>query len=290
MKIFIPSYSRQESISTHKIFENHSVSNDIKIILHDNEQKKKYLKNPTMRPEWIIVSDQSHQISYQRQFIKDNLVDEDEWFIMMADNIKYFAGIHGDEYNADKLEFTYDEAWRKRYNQPSTAEETMFYFNDLLSRCKETGAYLGGFANHDNYFYKKTKWKKHSFVCGKAFIACNDKIEYDHNILTMDDYGYTAENLLTYGKVCVNNFVFPVAKHYQAGGIGTFKQRVNRKIIDCKYLMEKYPELFRYSVRKNSQEKAEIVVRLNKESQINKWRENMVTKILQNPYAWINEI
>jgi len=88
----------------------------------------------------------------------------------------------------------------------------------------------------------------------------------------MDDYAYTAENLKHIGKVLINNYLYPKCNHYEKGGIGTYPERVHKKILDCKYLMNKYPKLFRYFKKNNCHPEAEIVIRLHTEKQIEKWR------------------
>jgi hypothetical protein len=94
----------------------------------------------------------------------------------------------------------------------------------------------------------------------------------DPKIQAMDDYGFSAEHHYLYGKVLINNFLWPVAGHYEPGGIGTYEDRVGRKIQDCNYLMQKYPGFFRYKVKKDCHPKAELQVRFTNETQVQTWR------------------
>ena len=84
MKIFIPSKGRPHSIKTHLWLG----EADYKIVLHDEEERKQYLKNPTIDPYKIIISDTPHGVVNQRQRIWESQ-PENEWFCMMDDNIEF---------------------------------------------------------------------------------------------------------------------------------------------------------------------------------------------------------
>ena len=107
------------------------------------------------------------------------------------------------------------------------------------------------------------------YVISKAAYIKYTGHRYDENILAMDDYGYTADCLLRDGAVLINSWIKPVNKHYEEGGIGTYEQRIPKKIKDAKYLMSKFPNLFRYKIKKGCHPKAEIQIRFTNPKQVN---------------------
>ena len=104
-------------------------------------------------------------------------------------------------------------------------------------------------------------------------------VPFETRIPAMEDYGYTAEILQRYGRVLINNFISPVAGHYEKGGIGTYPERVEQKVKDCEFLMNKYPGLFRYPKKKTVYNKGELVIRFTNEKQVQLWRQQMLQKV-----------
>jgi len=261
MKIIIPSKGRSQTIKTHLLFKN----KDYYIIVHNDSEKDEYLKNKTIDPERIIVSNQPLGISYQRQWILDNLIKDNEWFITADDNIERITGLIG-----LKIQPT-----RKDFSKELTTEQFIGICNEMIAISNINNISYCGFAVVDNYFFRLKKYRYAGYVISKLALIKKTGINYDSSILAMDDYGYTAENLLKYGKVLINNFVFPVAKHYQDGGIGNYQERLSKKIKDCVYLMNKYPELFRYKSKVGCDAKAELQVRFTTTNQVRQWQKEI---------------
>jgi len=109
--------------------------------------------------------------------------------------------------------------------------------------------------------------------CCKMCLQKKDNIRYDTNIYCIDDYAYSIEAMIKYGKILVNSYVFPVANHNESGGLGKLAERAPNKKKDCDYLMKKYAGLLRYKNRKNSLEGCEVCLRFYKEEQFMNWRE-----------------
>lgn len=276
MKVFIPSYKRPQEIKTHLALGD---AFDWKVIVHDPLQMHYYKK--TIPENKIICSYAKYGISSQRNFIKNNLVGSKEWFIMMDDNINYFEAVIEEEYNNENLKIKYPDAWIKNdakfnnrvYRQKVNPDRLIKIFDELKNKCINIGVGFAGFSANKNYFFsRENKWKYFSLICSKACIVFNDELRWDEGIKTMDDYDYSCQAMLKYGKTVVNNYVWPNAGHNQKGGLGKIEERGKYKINDCKVLMKKYPNLFRYKNRKNSLPEAEIVMRGHTKQFIEKWR------------------
>src|SRR3990167_11220153 len=101
MQIFIPSKGRAKVICTHKILD----PLDYKIVLHNESEKKEYLKNPSIPPEKIIVSGAPFGMSSAMQWIKSNLATKGEWYLKLDDNIRGFYAYPEPYYSMGRIEF-----------------------------------------------------------------------------------------------------------------------------------------------------------------------------------------
>lgn len=279
MKIIIPSKGRPLSISTHKLFE----GQDYKIVVHNEQEASMYADNPSIPEDKLVVANVPFGVSFIRQWIIDNLIKEGEWFLTADDNIQHFTAVEKSRYDQEELtletEPDLDEASELAEIFMQKIDNDRFWevVNDTVTKAEKTGAEYCGFAVVDNYYFRNKKWREVGYVISKLALIKKSDIGYDPQIIATDDYGFTAEQLLQRGKVLINNFLFPVAKHYEAGGIGTYEERTPMKIADCKYLMKKYPQLFRYKKKKGCHPLAEIQVRFTDLTQVEKWR-NWLTK------------
>lgn len=271
LKIVIPSFNRHKTIKTTIYLDKAGFKNYF-VLLHNEDQKKLYLSEGRINPENIIVTNQPPGISNQRRWIVNEFINKNEWFITMDDNIETFTALPSHEYVKSSLNVLSDPNLRNLFNREINANDLIKLCEADIEHCEKHKIFYGGFAVVDNYYFRAKKYRYVGYVISKAAIIKNVGLEYDPMIEAMDDYGFTAENLLSFGKVLINNYIFPVAGHYEKGGIGTYEQRLTRKINDCEYLMNKYPGLFRYKVKKGCHPKAELQVRFTNTNQVIKWR------------------
>lgn len=276
MKIIILSKGRADSISTHKLFEGY----DYTLVLHSDEEREAYLKNPSISPEKIVVSGVPFGVANQRQWIQDNLIPRGEWYLSLDDNIKGFQAVPEPLYASESLPVQKDASLKEKFETPCSTGR----FLDICERLTEIGeatrAYNIGFGTTPNFFFRGKKYRFVGYVISKACVRKNVGTEFELDAQSMEDYAYTAETLKRYGKVLINNYVFPVAGHYEKGGIGTYAERLPAKIRDSAILMKKYPGLFRYNHKKGSDPKGELIIRFNSLEQVEKWRAVMRTKFI----------
>lgn len=275
MKVVIPSYNRAQTISTHKLLDAAGYD-DYLIILHTEEQAAEYRKNPTIRPEKIHVSGQPRGISNQRRYIARKLIPFSHWYLTLDDNIRGFKGVDPLHYWKPDLPVQEKSFDRRIFEYEFGWDMFMKRVEDDQRYCKHHGIHYAGFATVPNFYFLGKKYRQVGYVISKAALIHNMGLEYDPNLEAMEDFGFTAENLRVFGKVLINNFMWPVAGHYEAGGIGTYEQRLPRKIRDCEYLMAKYPGLFRYKVKAGCHPKAELQVRFTSPSQVEAWRQGFL--------------
>jgi hypothetical protein len=143
-----------------------------------------------------------------------------------------------------------------------------------IKTAEQVGVEYIGFATVDNYFFNSKKYKTVGYVISKAVAIKYMGLRYDRNLEAMEDFGYCAEQIIKNNAVLINAWIKPVAGHYEKGGIGTYEQRLPRKIRDCEYLMRKYPDFFRYKIKNNCHPKAELQIRFNNPKQVIEWKKN----------------
>jgi hypothetical protein len=215
----------------------------------------------------------------QREWIIRNLTEKNEWLIFLDDNIKMFNALQNDHYKKNELDPYFvannNKLFRNLFEQEISGERFMEICEEMIDIGEAKQAYLCGFATNDNPFFRCKKFKLYSYVIGKAMIRKTTRISFPIGWFCQEDYHDTAEHILQYGSVLVNNFVKPVATHYNIGGIGTYAKRVPYKLDLNKKLMQKYPGLFRVNEKVNCPSGAEIIIKLHSEKQIENWRKQM---------------
>tara|TARA_R110002012_G_scaffold34271_1_gene99173 strand:- start:3628 stop:4467 length:840 start_codon:yes stop_codon:yes gene_type:complete len=268
--IYIPSYGRAETIKTTRWLDESNIA--YKVLLHTNQCADAYIESGVVRKKDIIVTNAPRGVTNQRNWIVDNLAKKGEWYISLDDNISTMKRVVDEYYSRKALDVDSPDVMQKHFNQEMTADEYMgLLYSDIRVADQIKAEYIG-YATVDNYYFNSRKYKPVGYVISKACAIKYQGLGYDKNLEAMEDFGYCASQLVKNDCVLINSWIKPVAGHYESGGIGTYEKRVPRKIKDCAYLMEKYPDMFRYKVKKGCHPKAEIQFRFHSPSQIKKWK------------------
>jgi len=263
--IIIPSKDRAETITTHLYCK----GEDYMIVVHNKEQRDLYLNNPSIPVDRIMFSNEPYNISLQRQWILDNLIRDGEWFVTMDDNVTGMTRLQHPYYPYPLNLKTERSYWQ----QIVPIKEFLELIELDIAVAEQAGAHYIGYAVVDNPFFRQKKYRYVGYVLSKVALIHKTSLQrYDPQVKSMDDYQFTAENLKNYGKVVINNYIKPTAKHYQPGGIGTYEERTPQKIHDAAYLRNKYPGLFNYKIKKGCHPKAELQVKFTTRVQVEKWR------------------
>lgn len=277
MRIFIPSKGRPDTISTHKYLEQAGI--DYRIVLHNYEESSYYVKNRSIDSTKLIVANVPDGVANIRNAILD-MAEEGEWIMMLDDNIKRFTGI------SRALMDTLQEMpknWsnveiRKLFQFELVPNYLLILCSSMMELAEKTDAKLIGFSTTDNFFFRMKKIREVGFVVGKSMLIKKTDVRFDPNLTTMDDYGFTAENLHRFGKVLINNWIFAEKKHYQEGGIGNYMERAAAKKRDVQYLLAKYRGLFRINEkRKGVVSDSEVLINFHDVEQVEKWRSQTFT-------------
>jgi hypothetical protein len=269
--IYIPSYNRSKTIKTTKWLDQSGLK--YKVLLHSEQCKFEYLKSGIVKEQDIVVTHAEKGITNQRNWMSKNLAKNGEWFISLDDNISGFKRVVDKYYHSkNKLDVNSLEITQKDYNQQIKASEFIELLKKDIIIAEQIKSQYIGFSTVDNYFFNAKKYKPIGYVISKAVAIKFDGIYYDKNLEAMEDFGYCAEQIIKNNCVLINSWMKPIAGHYEEGGIGTYEKRVPRKIKDCEYLMRKYPNFFRYKIKKGCHPKAELQIRFNNPKQVIDWK------------------
>lgn len=252
MKIFIPSKNRAKTINTHNLFP------EAVVIVHDKKQYKEYRSyNPNMNLEISNVTADAYGLTRQREYVCKNLAKKNDWFVFADDNIRSLIAVIDPFYSCPELPIhepatkQQGALWRPRCNAICDPRRFIdIIVSDTINYCEEAGAHLAGFAITDNIIFRRKKFSACSYVIGKLMVWHNTlEIPFDHTI-SMEDFYNSAMHLKHYGACVTNKFVYPRSTHYQAGGMGTYDERVPVRQKDVKELLKRFPGLLRVHNRK----------------------------------------
>jgi hypothetical protein len=178
------------------------------------------------------------------------------------------------EYDKPTLATTERGNWKALYSHDVPASRFIDIADDTIIMCKELGAHVAGFATNSNPFFRSKKFRSIGYVVGKLMLWHNVPFTWDHTV-SMEDFRNTAEQTLLHGAVCINNYVFPVAGHYEAGGMGPYDARVAHRLDDVQRLLLRYPGFFRVRNRKGFVRNTDLAVRMTNAKQVAYWRAGM---------------
>lgn len=275
MKVFIPTKGRAKTIRTHKLFSNSIV------VVHNKTEAEEYIRyNPELKKR-IVVSDAKidpYGLTRQREFVCENLVAKDEWFLFADDNIRRIRAVVEPFYGQELADVTLNNcpAWRERFNV--VCDEKRFFdriCKDTIDFCWKVGAHLAGFSLTDNVLFRRKKFTQCAYVIGKMMLWHNTlKIPFNHQI-SMEDFYHTAMHLKVYGACVVNNFSQPTAGHYEPGGMGKYEERLPIRRKDVQVLMKMFPGLFNIRKHEGFEHATDLALKIHNKKKLEVWRKEL---------------
>lgn len=282
--IYIPTYNRAHTIATPMWLENEQCG-DYVVVVHNEEQRELYLAGGRVPHEKIVVSGAPtgvNGLAHQRQWIVDTYGRDGEWLWFMDDLIYGWYAVAEPYYHQDFLD-TRGQAvdWSAVYDTRAPLSRMWEIVADMMAKAGQAGAYLCGFTQLTNPFWKPKHWMTAGYLVGKSTLVRVDRRQgmprWDlHPDAAMEDWAQVAEHLLVYGRVLINRFVRPDALYCQTGGMGSWLSRIPMRERQCRYLMDKYPGLFRTYLQKpegpDGLRGHDLALRLHTPEQIRAWR------------------
>lgn len=202
MKIafFAPSYKRPEKSITQTIYP------FVKLVVKESEAAE-YIENGN---DIIVCPDEIQgNISRVRNWIKDNLMQDNDAIIMVDDDNKGIG------------------RWENQKYTVFNHEELFEFCESLTILCKDYGFYSFGL----NCVMDKGAYREHTPFSTTKFIGApfhgimkNNLCEYDEEIPLKEDYDWTLQNLKRYGGVLRCNFAsYNVKQAEQKGGCSNMR-------------------------------------------------------------------
>ncbi len=275
MKTFILTYNRPYSITSHLAFP------DAKVVVHNEKQADLYAE--TVNPDNIIISnaktDDFGKVR-QQEWVMNKFVKKGEWFIFADDDIKRLTAVPKQFYDILMMpvqEPSLGAFFRDIFKTRCTPEYFDYIAKDTIAYAEKVNARMCAFPLLDNHFYRGKKYRTVGYCAGGLILLKNDDIKWDYTV-TMEDFQMTADHLLRFGSVVINNYVCPNCGYYNEGGLGTYEERVPARLKDVKTLMGRFPDMFRIKDRKEFVKNSDVQVRLTSPEQVYKWRLEMQRK------------
>ena len=257
MKIIIFTYDRYDSITTSEYFKNHEHI----VLCHDKNMKRKYLEHGRVYGE-LIATNEPKGLATNRKYAL-SLMEEGEWAMFISDDlINVYRYKYYNQASYDVIPESIDA--NKSFNETIDSDTLLKISQEEINYCEGNNIYLSGYASNENGFFLKKKKRNWSLVDGRCILVKKSNLQFDENTQLVDDYSFTALNLSTFGKVNINQWVIPKCKRYTKGAYGSIEKRMNQKLKECKYLVEKYPDLIRYADKPNHVKGSHIKFRFNK--------------------------
>lgn len=250
MKVFTFFYNRYETATTSNALTQNGIEH--KVLCHSRDDATKFIDGDTARMQDIIITDKPKGLTYQRNAALD-LMKNDEWAVFMCDDFKHILGrpeveILGPQETLD-VTIANQRIHRLRAHRDEYTLKRMFgLFPYLISKAEAQGVRLIGFGLHDNPLNLRRKFSYRGLADGRFWlIKKHATVRFDERVQMIDDVAWTAENIKQFGKVMVLNWIVPYFRRYTADGFGSISARLEQRLAECKYLVDKYSPLVRYA-------------------------------------------
>lgn len=219
----------------------------------------------------IVVSGTKTLVE-KRNWILDNLVAKDEWFIGMDDNIQMFTAVkkpyrHKEENDTVGLPPKKFKSWRHVYNSQVIPQEWLIDFRHSIERAKKEGAKLVGVATMENPYFRGRRYSNYRFVKTKAFAMQNCGLRFEHEMC--HDSFLSASAVAQHGRVLVDSFLHHKSTMYEPGGLGNRAEREAKGLLtQMQDICDKFPGLVVPGKGGNTALKFRLVTRTG----VDRWR------------------
>lgn len=228
----------------------------------------------TNRPQDIPPQD---GIAWTRQWIEENLVKPDSWYVSLDDNIRGWTHLPEPYHSLDSinLEYPYDgrilssNEWRSLYDTTCPFPQVVQYWREMIAECELRRTWAGGFAIETNHFYRTRKYQTLGYVRAQNAVWKNTGLPFYYWKGNMfEDFTRSVDVVARTGSVLINRYIKPIKTFFEAGGIGTLQERIPNLTSVCQELLRRYPGLVKPN--KGQQHSLSFVSR----KQVDQWRKS----------------
>lgn len=234
--------------------------------VHTDEQRTELIRQTNLKRSQIHV----HHIPVSIDALTDvrdymeSMLERDEWYIGMDDNVQYIHRARDGMYEKDS-----GSGLRCDYRVPVDGTFFNKIIEELIDRCDLQRTIYGGLGWHENPFFRKRKWQPLGYCKAKTYVKKNGHCRWRWNdkIKLMNDHAHTFKVIAEFGSVAINQFVYVHHERWQDGGLGTHEYRLPARMITCEYLYEVFDGLVSHRGEYDNP-----CVRKHSFNSVNKWR------------------
>jgi hypothetical protein len=194
-------------------------------VVDDEEQRKAAHKLGYKRT--LIV--ESTDIAAKRTAIHIN--HGSGWYISMDDNIRSFNAVSLNHRYEERLQ-TNDPSWRTIFKTLCKPAEYLGILKELQAQCSKHGTVYGGVANMENHFFRgSARYTTSQLIKGKVFVM-HGGADVTWKYPTVEDVYMTSLVMAKYGCTVMDRRAHYIAKSFEAGGLGSLKERFAAGLIN----------------------------------------------------------
>lgn len=245
MKVFTFFYDRFSNATTSIALEENGIPHYV--LMHKQEDADKFTRYNTCRGK-AVVTNNLKGLSFQRNSALD-IMEKGEWAAFLSDDFKKIRS-YPKQWITSKTQtlnitFENQNKYRLKENNAMTLKEMFSMFPKLIELAEKNNIHLIGFGLHDNPLNLRKKFSNKGLCDGRFWLVKKSHYKFDTNIHTIDDFGWTAENLVRHKNVLTLNWCIPYFDRYTAGGYGSLSERLEMRRNECAYLTKKYDPLLK---------------------------------------------
>jgi hypothetical protein len=241
-KVIVFTYDRVKSATTSLALEAAGIEHTV--VCHDEDHLRQFVENGVVRQERIIASGAPKGLANNRNWVIENLMDDGEWALFLVDDWMWVEELEGYEQESRRrLPITVKNSgeWGARFRHKVQFQTFMLRVEEAIAKAEEVGCSLAGFAAYDNPLFRAEHWRRNVFVDGRALIVQKTWLRFDPNVQMIDDFCFTAQNIMSLNGTVVNEWVLPKCGRYTKGSYGSMEERMPQKMRECAYLVRAYP-------------------------------------------------
>ena len=247
MKVFTFFYNRFDNATSSKALYENGIKHNV--LIHSVDDAEKFMKYGTCKGV-AIVTNNGKGLAYQRNSALD-MMDTGEWAVFMSDDFKKIRSLPLDwitsSTNTLPINFENQQKFRLKEKNNISLKEMFSLFPKLIELAEVNNIHLIGFGLHDNPQNLKKKFSHKGLADGRFWLVKKSSYKFDTKAQSIDDYAWTAENLIRHRNVLILNWLVPYFDRYTAGGFGTAEDRKEFRKKECEHLVKKYNPLIRYA-------------------------------------------
>lgn len=204
----------------------------------------------------LIATDNPRGLAYNRNWALENM-KEGEWACFWVDDVIKITKLVG------PFPVTMDNQSEFK-NVAITAPEFYELAQPALDEAERLNYNMVGFAVSSNTLFRGGKYNYKSLIEGGVFFIRKTNLYYDNHCQVLDDQYMTCLQIEKYGGVVRDNHILPVFGKNTSGGVGLKEERMERKMEEVKFLVNRFPNMIRIVDRKGWPYGSRIIIKVKK--------------------------